>query len=288
MSSAAARRVPTRAPADSLTRYLNEIATYPLLTRDEETALSQRIQSGDQEAVQQLVCANLRFVVAIAKRYAHQGVAISDLINEGNIGLIRAAQRYKHDKGVKFISYGVWWVRQAIVQALSENAHSVRVPVHRAGAMYRLGRHVDALRQELGREPTQDDLAEELSLSSRDIVAGFTVARGSVSLDAPVGNEGNLSLLEVLVDESGAAADESLIDAGMAETVRDAIASLRPRDAQIIRLYFGFDGNEPMSLEAIGQRLGITRERVRQIKDRGLSRIRRSQSAHTLASFIGQ
>ncbi len=163
----AAHRTAAAGQFDSLSRYLDEIGRYPLLTREQEVELSRRIQGGDEEALHQLVCANLRFVVAIAKRYRHQGVAMSDLVNEGNIGLMRAAQKYDHEKGVKFISYAVWWIRQSIVQALSENAHTVRVPVHRAGAVYRLGRRVDALRQQLGREPTQQEMAAELDVTRR-------------------------------------------------------------------------------------------------------------------------
>jgi RNA polymerase primary sigma factor len=286
--SAAVRHVDTRAAVDSFSRYLDEIARYPLLTRDQEAELSRRIQAGDRDAVHELVCANLRFVVAIAKRYRHQGVAMADLVNEGNIGLLRAAERYDHVRGVKFISYAVWWVRQAIVQALSENGHSVRVPVHRAGVVYRLGRRVDALRQELGREPTQREIADELRVSPEEIEQALPIARSALSFDAPAGDESELSLLDVIPDVDAESADEPAFERGMMDAVHAAMSLLRPREAQVLRLYFGFDGADPMTLESIGQRLGITRERVRQIKERGLSRIRRSHAASALASFAGR
>jgi RNA polymerase primary sigma factor len=287
MSSAVARHADTRVPSDSLTRYLDEIAEYPLLTRDQEAELSRRIQAGDQEAVHHLVCANLRFVVAIAKRYRHQGVAMSDLVNEGNIALMRAAEKYDHEKGVKFISYAVWWIRQAIVQALSENAHSVRVPVHRAGAVYRLGRRVNALRQELGREPTQQEVADELRVAPEELEQALPIARAALSFDAPTGDDSELSLLDIIPDADGESADEPTFENGMMDAVHAAMKILRPREATVLQLYFGFEGGEPMTLESIGQRLGITRERVRQIKERGLSRIRRSQAASALESFVG-
>lgn len=285
--ASAARKHHNRADSDSLSRYFEEIGHYPLLTREQEADLSRRIQAGDQDALNRLVCANLRFVVAIAKRYRHQGVAMADLINEGNIGLMRAAEKYDHEKGVKFISYAVWWVRQAIVQALSENAHTVRIPVHRAGAAYRLGRQVDALRQQLGREPTHQELAEELQVTTRELEQSLPGAREAISLDAPAGDEGELNLLDVISDDDGESADEPTLENGMMDTVHSAMAALRPREATIVRLYFGFDGEEPMTLEAIGELLGITRERVRQIKERGLARIRRSPAASALATFAG-
>jgi len=288
MSSSAARHADTRAASDSLSRYLEEIAQYPLLTRDQEADLSRRIQAGDEEALHHLVCANLRFVVSIAKRYRHQGVAMSDLINEGNIGLMRAAQKYDHEKGVKFISYAVWWIRQSIVQAVSENGHTVRVPVHRAGAVYRMGRRLNALRQELGREPTQQELAEELQVSPQELEQSLPIARAALSLNAPAGDDGGLSLLDVMADDKSDGADAPAFENGMMAAVHDAMGILRPREATIVKLYFGFDGAEPVTLEDIGQRLGITRERVRQIKERGLARIRRSNVASALASFAAR
>jgi RNA polymerase primary sigma factor len=197
---------------------------------------------------------------------------------------MRAAEKYDHEKGVKFITYAVWWIRQAIMQTLSENAHTMRVPVHRAGAMYRLGRRVNALRNELGREPTSEEVAEELQVSARDLERSLPVARSALSLDAPTG-DGELSLIDVIADDSRGTPDDGAVDAGMTTAVHSAMEALRPREALVLRLYFGFDGSEPETLESIGEKLGITRERVRQIKERGLSRIRRSKMAPALQSF---
>lgn len=288
MSAAAKRVSDDRRAVDSLGKYFMEIGAYPLLTRDEEAALSERIRAGDSEAVRALVCANLRFVVAIAKKYRHQGVALSDLVNEGNVGLIRAAERYDHTRGVKFISYAIWWVRQAIVQAISENAHSVRVPMHRVGMMHRVSRRANALRQALGREPTREELAAELELDAGDIEVSLPVVREAQSLNAPMVTDGDLSLGEVLADADAPDADGETIENGLADTVREALGTLRPREAMVLRLYFGFDGDDGLTLEEIGARMGITRERVRQIKERALVRLRRSPAAAALASFAGE
>ncbi len=268
---------------DSLSRYLDEIATYPLLTREQEAAIGQRIRGGDRDAVEALVCANLRFVVAVAKQYQHRGVALLDLINEGNLGLMHAAERFDDSRGVKFISYAVWWVRQAMVQALADHAHPVRVPVARAAALRRIGRHASGLRQALGREPTADELADGLDVTARDLALVSSMTRAPVSLDAPF-EDGDATLLEVLPAEDDAAADDVMLEHSLAKSVNRALAGLRPRDAGVLRLYFGFDGQEAMTLEAIAVRLGITRERVRQIKDRALSRLRRADHG-VLASF---
>lgn len=288
MSETVARR--RRAPhhlGDSLTTYLEEISAYPLLTRAEEADLSQRIRVGDAAALEKLVCSNLRFVVAVAKKYQNQGVALSDLINEGNLGLIRAAEKFDDAKGVKFISYAVWWIRQAVVQALAEHAHTVRVPVGRAGVLYRIGRHANALRHELGREPTQTEIAEGIDVSEKDLELSLPITRAYLSLDAPMGESEGAKLLDVLPDARTAAPDEDAMDEGLEGTVEEAMKALRPREEMVIKMYFGFDGNEPMTLENIGARLGVTRERVRQIKEKALARLRKADRAHVLASFAG-
>lgn len=283
--SAPAVRTRQSSSRDSLSTYLEEIATYPLLDREAEAALGRRIQAGDAAAVDQLVCANLRFVVSIAKKYQHQGVALSDLINEGNIGLIRAAEKFDESKGVKFISYAVWWIRQAIIQALAESGHAVRIPVSRAGTMYRVGRRTAALRQELGREPTRQEVAQELDVSEAEIAATLPVGRAPLSLDSAVDDADDKSLLDVFADARGVAPDADLLDDNLADSVSCAFAMLPPREAQVLRLYFGFEGNDPLTLERISELLGITRERVRQIKEKALSRLRRSKHAAALAAF---
>jgi RNA polymerase primary sigma factor len=248
VSENAARRSIAEARNDSLSRYLREIGKYPLVDREEEESLGRRIRAGDGEALNHLVCANLRFVVLIAKRYRNQGVGFADLINEGNVGLLRAASKFDETKGVRFISYAVWWVRQSMVQAIADHGHVVRVPTSRAGMAFR-------------------------------------AATPIVSLDAPVSEDGDISLSEYIFNEDSSGADDAVEDDGLMRSVRDALGGLRGREADVIRLYFGFGGRDPVTLEAIGEMYGITRERVRQIKDRALARLRKADTRGVLASF---
>lgn len=279
-----ARRTPA-ARGDSLARYLQEIRAYPLLSRAEEAALARRIRRGDVAALERLVCANLRFVVSIAKKYQKLGVSLADLVDEGNLGLIRAAEKFDESKGAKFISYAVWWVRQAILQALAEQAHTVRVPLSRANMLHNLGRRANALRQELGREPTQQEIAAGLDVTEKEMACAVPVARSYVSLDAPIAGREDAKLLDYLRDDVTPAPDNDLVDGGLSEVLEKALGRLRGREAKVLRLYFGFDGNEPMTLESIGASMGITRERVRQIKERGLARLRSLEKAHVLTAF---
>ena len=272
-------------PADSLATYLREIRLYPLLSRAEEAELGRRIREGDGDALEQLVCSNLRFVVSIAKRYQHHGVPLADLIDEGNLGLIRAADRYDETRGAKFISYAVWWVRQAIVQAIADHGHAVRVPLSRAGTIYRIGRRTRALRQGLGREPRADELADDLEMSAEEMSVNIPVTRGALSLDAPMGDGSEMTLLDYLPDDVATAPDDDATNGNLADSVLSALASLPPREAKVLRMYFGFDRGDPVTLERIGETMGVTRERVRQIKDRALWRIRNSSRANALASF---
>ena len=245
MPMQALRREHAQSRNDSLTCYLNEIRAYPLLTRAEEAELAQRIRANDADALNQLVCANLRFVVSVAKKYHQPHVALADLINEGNLGLIRAAERFDDAKGVKFISYAVWWVRQAIVQSLAGQAHVIRVPLGRAGI----------------------------------------VQRPTVSLDAPAGAEDGAGLSELLADDDSAPTDHEAAEADAESCIEAALHQLRPRDQAVLRLYFGLGPGNPMTLEEIGAIYGITRERVRQIKDHALARIRRSELSSALQSL---
>jgi RNA polymerase primary sigma factor len=270
---------------DSITTYLNEIRRYPPLTRAEESSLAVRIRAGDGRALERLVCSNLRFVVTIAKKYQNRGVALDDLIDEGNLGLIRAAEKFDESKGVKFISYAVWWIRQSIVQAIADTGHTVRVPLSRASVIQRIGRESNALRQELGREPTRHEIAEELHVSDSSLENTMPIARGYLSLDAPLSSTAEGRLLDYVIDESSPSPDAAIFNSGLCESVDAALSNLRDREATVIRLYFGFDGDDEMTLEEIGQRLGITRERVRQIKEKGLERIRRSGTGRSLAGF---
>ena len=281
--SASARRDDSSG-ASSLSTYLNEIRAYPLLTRDQEAELARRIRAGDSQAVDQLVCANLRFVVSIAKRYQHHGVPLSDLINDGNLGLIRAAERFDDAHGVKFISYAVWWIRQAVVQAIADHGHAVRIPVGRAGELYRLNRRANALRHELGREPTRRELFDA-GLLGADGASDLPAPRTDLSLDASAGAARSATLLEFITDECAEAPDQAVAEHNLSDSLAAVLAQLRPRELRVVRLHFGLDDGEPMTLDAIGGLLGVTRERVRQIKDRALSKLRRSSSGVVLASL---
>jgi RNA polymerase primary sigma factor len=271
----------------SLDQYLRDISVYPLIDRDEEVRLAQRIRDGDLEALDKLVRSNLRFVVSVAKKYQNQGVALSDLINEGNLGLIRAAHKFDETKGIKFISYAVWWIRQAILQALAEQSRIVRVPLNRAGTLHRIGKRANALLQELGREPTHEEIAQEMELTEEEVARTISISQNHLSLDAPMTPGEDNKLLDYLPDIVNPGPDEQAYEKALTESIEEALASLKEREAKILRLYFGLDGEEPMTLEQIGALLGITRERVRQIKEKALSRLRHVSRARSLESFLG-
>ena len=271
----------------SLDQYLRDISMYPLITREEEAALARRIREDDQEALDTLVRSNLRFVVSVAKKYQNQGVSLSDLINEGNLGLIRAAHKFDETKGIKFISYAVWWIRQAILQALAEQSRIVRVPLNRAGALHRIGRRANALLQELGREATHAEIAEGMEITEEEVAKTMAISQAHVSLDAPMTPGEDNRLLDYLADTEHATPEEETIEMALVESVHAALGGLKEREAKILRLYFGLDGAEPMTLEQIGAVLNITRERVRQIKEKALSRLRHVSKARSLESYLG-
>jgi RNA polymerase primary sigma factor len=271
----------------SLDQYLKEISAYPLLTREDEVELACCIRNGDEEALDKLVRSNLRFVVSVAKKYQNQGVALGDLINEGNLGLIRAAHKFDETKGIKFISYAVWWIRQAILQALAEQSRIVRVPLNRAGALHRIGRRSSTLLQELGREPTVEELADELDLTEDEVQRTLAISQTHLSLDAPLTPGEDNRLLDYLPDQFSAGPDDETYERALASTVEEALGTLKDREARVLRLYFGLeDGHDPMTLEEIGALLGITRERVRQIKEKALIRLRHASRARYLETFI--
>ena len=228
---------------------------------------------------------NLRFVVSVAKKYQNQGVPLSDLINEGNLGLIRAGHKFDETKGIKFISYAVWWIRQAILQALAEQSRIVRVPLNRAGALHRIGRRSSALLQELGREPTVEEIAEELEISREEVERTLAISQSHLSLDAPVTPGEDNRLLDYLPDQYSPGPEEEAYEHALKETVEDSLSTLKEREAKILRLYFGLDDQDPMTLEEIGALLGITRERVRQIKEKALLRLRHASRARFLETF---
>jgi RNA polymerase primary sigma factor len=269
----------------SLDRYLKEISRYPLIDRDEEVRLAQGIHVGDPESLDKLVRSNLRFVVSVAKKYQNQGVLLSDLINEGNVGLIRAAHKFDETKGIKFISYAVWWIRQAILQALAEQGRIVRVPLNRAGALHRIGRRSSSLLQELGREPTVDEIAEELELTQEEVASTLAISQSHLSLDAPLTPGEDNRLLDYLPDQFSPDPEGEAYEQALRETVDHALSTLKEREAKVLRLYFGLDDQEPMTLEEIGSLLGITRERVRQIKEKALARLRHASRSRFLEAF---
>ena len=269
----------------SLDQYLREISQYPLIDRAEEARLAKLIRKGDDEALDKLVRSNLRFTVSVAKKYQNQGVPLSDLINEGNLGLIRAAHKFDETKGIKFISYAVWWIRQAILQALAEQSRIVRVPLNRAGALYRIGRRSSALLQELGREPTVGEIAEDLDVSKEDIERTLAISRSHLSFEAPMTPGEDNRLLDYLPDQYSPGPEDEAFEHALKASVEESLASLKEREAKILRLYFGLDEQDPMTLEEIGEILGITRERVRQIKEKALGRLRHASRARFLETY---
>ncbi len=271
----------------SLDQYLRDISKYPLISREDEADLARRIRVGDEEALDKLVRSNLRFVVSVAKKYQNQGVSLSDLINEGNLGLIRAGHKFDETKGIKFISYAVWWIRQAILQALAEQSRIVRVPLNRAGTLHRIGKRASALLQELGREATHAEIAEGMDITEEEVAKTMSISQVALSLDAPLTPGEDNRLLDYLADTVSSAPDEQTIEKALAQAIEDSLGSLKEREAKILRLYFGLDEHEPMTLEEIGALLGITRERVRQIKEKALSRLRHVSRAKVLESFLG-
>ena len=271
----------------SLDLYLHEINRTPLLTREEERDLAVRIRAGDQEALDGLVRANLRFVVSIAKQYANQGLSLEDLINEGNLGLIKAAHRFDEERGFKFISYAVWWIRQAMLQALAEHSRIVRLPLNRAGTLYRIGKVSRQLDQELGRAPSADEIAARLKISVKEVADTMVIANTHVSLDDPHSSDkDDTALVDYLTDETQASPDEDTYAAALSKDLERALLTLSTRQRQILTLYYGLGGNAPMTLDDIGKRLRITRERIRQIKEKAIQRLRHSTRARYLEGYI--
>ncbi len=270
----------------SLDQYLREISKYPLLRREDEVTLAQDIHTGCEESLDKLVRSNLRFVVSVAKKYQNQGVSLSDLINEGNLGLIRAAHKFDETKGIKFISYAVWWIRQAILQALAEQSRIVRVPLNRAGTLHRIGRRSAALQQELGRDPTIDEIAEGMDIPRDEVAKTLAISQTHLSLDAPLTPGEDNKLMDYLPDEQSPGPDDQTFEHALTGSIEEVLRTLKEREAKILRLYFGLESQEAMTLEEIGGLLGITRERVRQIKEKALARLRHVSRARSLESFL--
>jgi RNA polymerase primary sigma factor len=273
------------ADRDILDQYLHEVSLTPLLTQPQEIAIARRVRAGDQEAMQELVKRNLRFVISVAKKYQNRGLPLTDLIGEGNVGLLTAARKFDPDQGVKFISYAVWWIRQAILASLARQGRTVRVPLNRTADLSRIIRTSESLRQELRREPTPEEISNAVGLSV-DVVQSLAALNTSeVRLDAPLDPEGDRSLIERFIVEDQSDTEEQAMDRFLSDEIEQALRTLPPRDAKVLRLYFGLDGGREHTLEEIGGMLGVTRERVRQLRDRALKRLKDGEVGRALASF---
>ena len=270
----------------SLEQYLQEIGKIDLLKPKEEIQLAKRVKAGDEEALKQLAQANLRFVVSVAKQYQNQGLPLSDLINEGNVGLIKAAKRFDETRGYKFISYAVWWIRQAILQALAEQSRIVRLPLNRVGALHKIGKASSELEQEFGREPSADEIADELDMTEHEVMDTLKISSRHLSLDAPFSEGEDNSLLDVLSDGVQPLPDENLMTNALKEDIKRALDTLSKREAKVISLYFGLDGKQALTLEEIGLRFKLTRERVRQIKEKAIRRLRHASRSRLLRTYL--
>jgi RNA polymerase primary sigma factor len=273
------------ADRDILDQYLFEVSKTPLLTAQQEIAIARKVQAGDEEAMQELVKRNLRFVISVAKKYQNRGLALTDLIGEGNVGLMTAARKFDPDQGVKFISYAVWWIRQAILASLARQGRTVRVPLNRTADLSRIIRTAETLRQELRREPTPEEIAGVTGLSLDVVQSLAALNTADVRLDAPLDPEGDRSLIERFIADEQGDSEERAMDNFLSEEIDSALRTLPPRDAKVLRLYFGLDGGREHTLEEIGGMLGVTRERVRQLRDRALKRLKEGDVGKALASF---
>lgn len=277
----------TNRESQSLDKYLQEIGKVDLLTPDEEVTLAQRIREGDQLALEKLTKANLRFVVSVAKQYQNQGLSLGDLINEGNLGLIKAAQRFDETRGFKFISYAVWWIRQSILQALAEQSRIVRLPLNRVGSLNKISKTFSELEQKFEREPSPDELAEVLEVTTNEVVDTMKISGRHVSMDAPFVQGEENSLLDVLENDMEEKPDTGLMNDSLRREVQRALSTLTQREADVITLYFGLNGEHSMTLEEIGEKFNLTRERVRQIKEKAIRRLRHTSRSKALKPYLG-
>lgn len=270
----------------SLDLYLREIGSTPLITAQEEVRLAQRIRKGDKNALEKLTKANLRFVVSVAKNYQNQGLSLADLINEGNIGLIKAAKRFDETRGFKFISYAVWWIRQAILQALAEQSRIVRLPLNRVGTLHKIGKVSSSLEQTYGRIPSPEEIANKLELSESEVSDTLKISNTHLSLDQPFSIFEDNSLIDILEDEFQPGPDEALLDQSLRVEIDKALDTLTPREAEVINLYFGLNQEKALTLEEIGARFNLTRERVRQIKEKAIRRLRHASRSRSLRAYL--
>lgn len=272
----------------SLDKYLNDIGKIPMLSADEEAELARRIRMGDEAALEKLTRANLRFVVSVAKQYQNQGLSLSDLINEGNVGLMKAARRFDETKGFKFISYAVWWIRQSILQSIVEYARIVRLPLNKVGSYNKVNEAFLSFVQEFEREPTHEELAELLDMTPREVSNMLRGTNRHLSVDAPInGEDSDATMLDVLSNDGEASPDNYLMEESLKDEVQHGLAMLSPREVEVISAYYGLNGFKSLTLEEIGEQYGLTRERVRQIKERAIRRLRKSYNKNALRSYLG-
>ncbi len=277
----------TNRESQSLDKYLQEIGKVELLTPEQEIELAIEIKKGDQAALEKLVKANLRFVVSVAKQYQNQGLSLGDLINEGNLGLIKAAKRFDETRGFKFISYAVWWIRQSILQALAEQSRIVRLPLNRVGALNKIGKAYSSLEQEYEREPSAKELAGELEMDLNEVAEALKISGRHVSVDAPFSSGEENRLLDVLESDDEPSPDFSLMSNSLKNEIERALATLTDREAEVVKLYFGLNKEHSLTLEEIGEKFNLTRERVRQIKEKAIRRLRHTSRSKYLRAYLG-
>ncbi|MDA3955049.1 MAG: RNA polymerase sigma factor RpoD/SigA [Bacteroidales bacterium] len=271
----------------SLDKYLHEIGKIDLLTADQEVELARKVRIGDSLALEKLIKANLRFVVSVSKQYQNQGLTLPDLINEGNLGLIKAAKRFDETRGFKFISYAVWWIRQSILQALAEQARIVRLPLNKIGSINKINRALAVLEQKFEREPSIEEISITLELAPNDIKEAMKCAGRHVSMDAPLTDGEDGDMYDVLLSKDNASPDGTLLNDSLRKEIERALSSLTEREANIIRLYFGLNGKHPFTLEEIGEEFNLTRERVRQIKEKAIKRLKHTTRSKILKTYLG-
>ncbi|HVO76233.1 MAG TPA: sigma-70 family RNA polymerase sigma factor [Ignavibacteriaceae bacterium] len=277
----------TNRESQSLDKYLQEIGKVSLLTPDQEIELALGIKRGEQRSLEILTKANLRFVVSVAKQYQNQGLSLGDLINEGNLGLIKAAKRFDETRGFKFISYAVWWIRQSILQALAEQSRIVRLPLNRVGALNKIGKAYSNLEQEFEREPSADELAQELEMDVSEVSDAMKISSRHVSMDAPFTSGEENRLLDIIEDDQQPAPDETLMTESLKTEIERALSTLSDRESEVICLYFGLNKEHSLTLEEIGERFNLTRERVRQIKEKAIRRLRHASRSKNLRAYLG-
>jgi len=278
----------TNRETPSLDKYLHEIGKVRLLSGEEEVLLAKKIKNGDEKALELLINANLRFVVSVAKQYQNQGLSLPDLINEGNLGLIKAAQRFDETRGFKFISYAVWWIRQSILQSLAEQARIVRLPLNKIGSINKVNNTFARLEQDFHREPTADEIAEILDIAPKEVREALKVSSRHVSMDAPLKKDEDNTLYDVLLSNEDDSPDSTLLGESLKREIERSLNTLSPREADIVRLYYGLSGEPPYSLEEIGKYFSLTRERVRQIKEKAIKRLKHSFRSKLLKTYQGE